>query len=231
MVNDFFEKEYTYSEIIENLKNNDADDFVKIFSVINLENIKNTDDFKLLLYHLTNHSTPIREAVALKLEEISKNSTDLFLNDYSKTQLLGGIIDINPNISRAICSILENNREIQDLIFDDLIEKTKKLIASIKEDLDFKININKKSHAKNKKNFALYWYLEALSFCENIKNNSEALEIVNFAINFYDYTIREKGAKILAKMEKPPSELLQKAKSDQNFYVKNLVYGKIDYGE
>ena len=59
----------------------------------------------------------------------------------------------------------------------------------------------------------------------------EALEIVNFAINFYDYTIREKGAKILAKMEKPPSELLQKAKSDQNFYVKNLVYGKIDYGE
>ena len=40
MVNDFFEKEYTYSEIIENLKNNDADDFVKIFSVINLEILK-----------------------------------------------------------------------------------------------------------------------------------------------------------------------------------------------
>ena len=60
-----------------------------------------------------------------------------------------------------------------------------------------------------------------------MENNAEVLEIIKFALDFYDYTIREKGAKILAKFKNSPSELLQKAKSDQNFYVKNLVYGKI----
>ncbi len=231
MTNEIFEKDYTYSEIFENLKKDDLDDFTKISSIINIEKIENSEDFKILIYHLTNHPTPIREIVAIKLEEISKHNIEFFVNDDLKEQLLNAVIDINPNVSRAICSILENNEKLVDFIFDDLILKTKNTMNEIKEILNSKEPKTKKSHAKNKKVFAFYWFLEAISSTKTIKNNAEALEIVNFALDFPDYTIREKGAKILTKIQSPPLKLLQKAKSDQNFYVKNLLCGKIDYDE
>ena len=231
MTNEIFEKDYTYSEIFENLKNEELDDFVKISSIINIEKIENIEDFKILIYHLTNHSTPIREITAIKLEEISKQKTDFFMNDFSKEQILNAIIDINPNVSRAVCSILEENQEIIDYIFDDLISKTTKLIDEIKEILNSNEPKTKKSHAKNKKVFAFYWFLEAISTLKILKNNARVLDIVDFALEFPDYTIREKGAKILTKIQEPPLKLLQKAKTDQNFYVKNLLCGKIDYDE
>ena len=88
---------------------------------------------------------------------------------------------------------------------------------------------NRKNHAKNKKLFNLYWCLEALS--ETYKNNVEfdekIIKIANKTVNFLDYTIREKTAKILIKLQEVPCELLQKLKSDENFYVKNLVCDKI----
>ena len=55
----------------------------------------------------------------------------------------------------------------------------------------------------------------------------EILKICQNTVNFLDYTIREKTAKIITKMTNPPKELLQKLKNDENFYVKNLVYDKI----
>lgn len=226
MVNEIFEKKYTYQEIFENLRNENAQDFLKIFSVINIDKIEKQEDFIDLIDCLTNHSTPIREITAIKLEELSQKQDYLFLNDFSKGKILKGIIDINPNVSRAVCSIIRNSQNLQSLMYKDIIKEIKTLTESIK-DSSFCDKNNKKSHAKNKKVFALYWYLEALSFCENIENNAEVLDIVKFALYFYDYTIREKGAKILVKIQNSPSELLQKAKSDQNFYVKNLVYGKI----
>ena len=225
MTNEIFEKDYTYSEIFENLKREEVDDFVKISSIISIEKVENIEDFKILIYHLTNHSTPVREITAIKLEEISKQKTDFFMNDFSKIQILNSIIDINPNVSRAICSILIEHQEIIRYIFDDLISKTIKLINEIKEILNSNEPKTKKSHAKNKKVFAFYWFLEML------ENNARVLEIIDFALGFPDYTIREKGAKILAKIQNPPPKLLQKAKTDQNFYVKNLLCGKIDYDE
>ena len=227
MTNEIFEKNYTYDEIFENLKDKNTQDFVKIFSVISIDKIEKQEDFIDLINCLTNHSTPIREITAIKLEELSKTQAELFINDFSKDKILKGIIDINPNVSRAVCSIIQNIEELQVLVCDGIINEIKNLIESIRESYSFCDKNNKKSHAKNKKIFALYWYLEALSFCKNTENNAEVLEIIKFALDFYDYTIREKGAKILAKFKNSPSELLQKAKSDQNFYVKNLVYGKI----
>ena len=65
--------------------------------------------------------------------------------------------------------------------------------------------------------------------CNLKKNNSQALEIINETIKFNDYTIREKTAKILVKLDNLPNELLQIAKNDQNFYVKNQVCDKINF--
>ena len=223
--------EINHDEIIKNLKNN-SEDFFKFFSIINLEEFKNIEEVELFFNHLTNNPTPIREAVALKLEEIY---IDEFYNDFIKEQFLKAIIDINPNVCRAICNLISKSEFLKNDLLDDLIIKINNLLDEIRgKDKDlggFYDDAQKvrKNHAKNKKLFSLYWYLEVLSICVEAKNNSQALEIVNETIKFNDYTIREKTAKIIVNMHNAPLELLKTIQNDQNFYVKNLVCDKINF--
>ena len=221
--------DFTHDEIIQIL-NSSVEDFVKIFSIINLDKFKNIDEAEILFYHLTNHSTPIREAVALKIEEIY---SDGYFSKYIKEQFLKSIIDINPNVCRSICSVISRSDFLQNELLSDLILKIEELLFQIiKEDkelggfFDNALKI-RKNHAKNKKLFSLYWYLEALSICKCVKNNSRVLEILKTTIKFNDYTIREKTAKILSIFDNIPSEMLQLIALEQNFYVKNQVYDKI----
>lgn len=223
--------EISHDEIIKNLKNNN-EDFIKIFSIINLDSLHNLAETELLFSHLTDNPTPIREAVALKLEEIYNEE---FYNDFIKKQFLKSIIDINPNVCRAICNIISNSDFLKKDLINELIEKIKGLLVKIKEQdkelggfFDDAQKI-RKNHAKNKKLFSLYWYLEVLSICIKEKNNPQALEIIKETIKFNDYTIREKAAKILINIEDAPIDLLNFARNDQNFYVKNLVYDKINF--
>lgn len=226
-----FQFDFSHQEIIENLKS-DCDDFIKIFSIINLEKLESLEEAKLLFFHLTNHPTPIREATALKIEEIYEEK---YFCEFIKEQFLKAIIDINPNVCRSICALVSNNNYLQNQLFDSIIEKINELLVQIecndKELGGFFEDAQKirKNHAKNKKLFSLYWFLECLSACKSCENNSRVLEILNKTIKFNDYTIREKTAKILANIENPPSDLLRIAKSDQNFYVKNLVCDKINF--
>lgn len=227
----FFE-EIPKSKIFVNLKDDKCDDFVKIFSLICLESLESLDETLVLFNHLTNHSTPVREAVAIKLEEIYD---DKFFNDSIKEKLLDGIIDINPNVCRAICSLINKSERLKTELFCPLISRIKGLLEQIKEAdttlggfYDDSVKI-RKNHAKNKKLFSLYWFLEALSVCTEGKNNSSVLEILSQTIKFNDYTIREKTAKILVNMGNLSPELLQIAKNDQNFYVKNQVYVRMNF--
>ena len=54
------------------LREKDNNDFDIIFSLLNTEKINSIDDFKTIRNFLTNHSNPIREALALKLEDFIK---------------------------------------------------------------------------------------------------------------------------------------------------------------
>ena len=211
----------------------DNDDFSRIFKIINIGHVNSCDEAKILINFLTDCSNPLREACAFKLQDVCPIAEKYFLNEFSKNKIIKGIIDINPNVSRSICSILLNSKEIAKYIEHDLIVKIKDLIEDIRcyerDNKDF-FNGNRrntKNHAKNKKLFALYWSLEALFFCFSGKYNSQVLEILNYTINFNDYTIREKTAQLLKKIDNPPLKLLQKAKDDQNFYVKIQVYDKM----
>ena len=222
--------DFSYNEAFKNLACEECEDFIKIFSIISLDSITSSEELRLLFYHLTNHPTPVREAVALKLEEIYD---DKYFSPYIKEQFLKAIVDINPNVCRAICNLISKSIFLQKQLISDVINKINSLLIEINnndEELGgFYCDALKirKNHAKNKKLFSLYWYLEVLSICLDEENNSKALEIVKQTIKFNDYTIREKTAKILAKIDNPPIELLKFAKSDQNFYVKNQVYDKI----
>ena len=222
-------------EIFSNLSNENCDDFLKIFSIINIEKIDNIDQAHIFIHHLTNHSNPLREAVALKLDELFTAKKFEYYDDKILEQYLKALTDINPNICRVICNILSINSVISEKLQASILSEIKKSILKIKEYQEdsgdfFDNNIrNKKNHAKNKILFSLYWLLEGLSYCRCEKYNSEVLEILKFTINFCDYTIREKTAKILAGFTNAPYDLLQIAKNDQNFYVKNQVYDKINF--
>lgn len=215
---------YSYVEIINNLKSESIDDFIKIYSILDLNEIKSLDDACIIVNNLTLHPTPIREALAYKLEEIYEEK---FFNDFIKQKFLDAIIDINPNVSRAICAVIEKSPVLKENLEEDIIIRIKKIINEIKEiNQVFK---SEKNHAKNKKMFSLYWLLEALSNIKSEKYQKDLIEIISQTLGFYDYTIREKGAKILAKTKNAPLDLLQKAKSDTNFYVKNQVYDKMTF--
>ncbi len=226
-----FKTDFSHDEIIENLKNDNISDFVKIFSIINLSDFKTSNEALIFINHLTNHPTPIREAVSIKFEELGSKYFDFFQNDFSKEKILNAITDINPNVSRALCTLFQKEKRYSYLE-PYIIEKIECLLREIEADKDSQddfYNKTTKSHAKNKKLFSLYWFLEALSILLTQKYNSKVLKIIESGIKFKDYTIREKAAKILVKIENPPIELLNFTKYDQNFYVKNQVYVKINF--
>ena len=228
----FFE-DFSYDKIMSVLKNDETDDFEKIFAIINLKAFLSEDDFIIFINHLTNHSTPVREISAYKLEEFINDYREYFFLEFSKNKLLDGIIDINPNISRAVCSVIKSIDDLKPYFEKEIIKRLNCLLLEIKEyqaksgDMFDDGKKNRKNHAKNKKLFSLYWYLEALCVCITNKNNDKIIEILKNTIKFCDYTIREKTAKILVNIDNAPYELLQIAKNDQNFYVKNQVYDKI----
>ena len=228
------EKDYKKDEIFDVLLNPVVEDFEKIFAIININGSLSKSEFKTLINLLSNHPTPLREMTALKIEEIASFNEENLLDDFSISKILDGIIDINPNISRAVCNIISENLELKRVLGDKIIEKINFLVDEIKqyekENKDFFDSHvrNTKNHAKNKKLFALYWLLEALSICASEKNRQKILKIITYTINFKDYTIREKTAKILHFIQNPPIDLVNKIKDDVNFYVKNQVYDKIE---
>lgn len=211
---------FSYNKAIEILKG--IDDELKPFAVLGIEEIENENDFELLIKHLTNCDGRIRELVAIKLNELSGIET--WLNAHYPT-LTNAICDINPNVARNIADLIEKKRL---KIGENLIGRINEILLEIELNSKPKKWKTQKNHSLNKKFFNLYWCLEGLSGCLSNENDTKKLiEILNSASMFDDYTIREKVAKILAKMENPPENLLLKMKEDDNFYVKLHFYDKI----
>ncbi len=227
---------------VQNAINTTRDDAIKIlmgedeslkpYAFLNIDYIKSQDEADLIIHHLTNHPNPTREACAFVLCSIYNR--DFFQSSEILNTLKEGICDINPNVCRAVIELLSKNPQLAKLItplnikkINELLEEFKMYEKTFGSHKENKMK-NRKNHAKNKKLFNLYWCLEALG--ETMSENEfedEILKICQNTVNFLDYTIREKTAKILTKMTNPPKELLQKLKNDENFYVKNLVYDKI----
>ena len=218
---------------IDNFSNDQL--FELIFKIVELDKLNSQTEADNFINYLTCFPAPIREAIAYKLEEMIKNYPDFFKSSLAEEKMLNAITDINPNVSRVMCEIIKNNEFVSGMLIQSIITKILDTLSKIKEYEEknrefFKNKItNKKNHAKNKLLFSLYWCLEALSGCDISKYEDNILKILNCTIDFYDYTIREKTAKLLNKIKNPPLELLRKATSDQNFYVKIQVYDKMNF--
>ncbi len=225
---EIIQKPYEKNEILSLLEN--GDEFEKPVAIMSLESLCNKKEADLLINNLTGCDGRIREASALKISEFLKNSeiAPYFFDERSLETILNGIMDINPNVGRALIDGIKECQPLQKLILPKLIDRILNIIEKLKALSDTPYADNKlkntKNHAKNKIVFNLYWALEALYYTDfNNFTQEKLLDILNFTSGYIDYTIREKTAKILSKMNEQPSDLLQKLKNDKNFYVKNQL--------
>lgn len=214
-------EKYCYQELLAYLY---SDKIVeKQIAVLELNEIKSKKDAHLLVSNLVGQDGKIREAVAFKINELTKNNDfkPFFLTQKNYEIFLEAIMDINGNVCRQIVDLTAIS-EFEEYLCKHLPDKINEVWDEIKK-IEQEASPQKK-YVVSKRNFQLYWSLEALC---NIAQKIEFNKIENILLTigeFHDYTIREKIAKILTKLNNPKlNELRNKLKNDENYYVRRYL--------
>lgn len=215
---DVYENSYSHEYLIDLLKNGSIAQ--KQAAVISLKTINNIDDAEIFISNLTGCDGKIREAVSFRLKDLSTKTPELFIGFDEK--YLDAIIDINGNICRNTIEAIKYFKPYQKFTNNfcpKLIQKTLEIIPPIKT-----FDIQEGKYKINKEVFKLYWYLETISEFVEFIDTKELCKILSDTKDVNDYTIREKTAKILSKLQ--PNEILSKIKNqlsqDQNYYVRRV---------
>ena len=209
------EQKLSHEQIMEVLQGDD--DIEKQLRLIELQEIKSQEEADILVFNLTQHSGPVRETAAYKISELIANNEfcKYFQTNKIMDTFVKAITDINPTVSRNAIEIIKHV-ENTEYIYEKIIEEINTTLAQLD------IETKNRSYVQNKKNFNLYWNLEALiSIAERIQPNNKLSEILKITAQSNDYTIREKTAKA-ANIFKL-SEILEILKSDTNVYVKKYI--------
>lgn len=214
------EKNFSQEELFEMLKNGNIPQ--KQIAALKIETLQNFEQAEILINNLTGCDGKIREAVALKINElVNIGFQEFFLNAKSAEIFANATIDINANICRLVIdsvSVLSENQYFMQIY-------SNKILNFINEsfwELD-KFIYKDKKYTINKQLFKLYWCLEALKlFYKNLSQN-DLLKILERANKESEYTIREKIAQIVINLETDVFKALkQELKNDSNYYVKNV---------
>lgn len=211
------ENEYDYHTLIGFLS---SDKIVeKQIATLKLDEIRSKKDARILVSNLVGQDGKIREAVAFKVNELSQNTEYLVFFDDEEIfkTLFEGIMDINGNVCRQIVGgKWFEHKTFIDYICAKLPERISIILDEIK-----KIDLQSKQYVISKRNFQLYWSLEALCRVVESIDFTMIKDILLKTGEFYDYTIREKTAKILNKIDNLElARLKEKLKSDENYYVR-----------
>ena len=214
------EENLSHNDIIEVLKGDD--DIKKQLCLINLSTINSQEEANTLVFNLTGKSGPVRETAAYKIGDlISKEEyTKYFQTKEIINTFIKAITDINPSVSRATVEFLKYVENTNHLYKGILLE-----INNTLEQID--IEAKNRSYVQNKKNFNLYWNLEAIiSISDFISPAEELLGILKNTASSNDYTIREKVAKAASIFTiKNPifNQIIEILKDDTNIYVKKYI--------
>lgn len=215
-------EKYDYVELIKFLRSEKIVE--KQIAILELDEIKSKNDALILVSNLIGQDGKIREAVAFKVNELIKNPSyiDFFIDEKVFDVLLQGIMDINGNVCRQIVDLggkWGENEAFGLYLCEKLPKRVNEILIEIK-----KIDMASKQYVISKRNFQLYWCLEALYNIIDIVNFDEIKEILFATGVFYDYTIREKTAKILTKIDNFEfDKFKEKLKIDENYYVRRYL--------
>ena len=212
----YCEAKLKHEEIINELLGDN--DLKKQLCLIELNTLISQTEADILVSNLINQSGPIRETASFKILEFIKD--EKYRHLFQKREILDtfikGITDINPSVSRNVVEIIT--------YIDDWEYLYNSILSEIKTTLSkFDDMKQERSYVTNKKNFNLYWNLEAIvSISSKLKPDNLLLEILSQTALSNDYTIREKTAKtaqVLAKKNVEFIKILNILKNDNNIYV------------
>lgn len=211
---------FSYEDLIEFLKTGNIPE--KQNAALKIEELKTVDDADILISNLTGCDGKIREAVALKINQLlllDRKYVDFF---YQAGIFADASIDINANICRLVIDSVKLLIEKNDF-YQEYSIKILKFIDDAFSELDRFIFRDKK-YVINKQLFKLYWALEALKLFVTKLPQEEVLKILTRAMQEKEYTIREKVAQIVLLL--PQNEKISAMKAelmlDENYYVRNV---------
>lgn len=213
------ETNYSHEELIRLISSENIVE--KQIAVLSLNEIKSLNDAMILGSNLVGQDGKIREAVAFKINEFIINPTysQYFENEKIYEILFEGIMDINGNVCRQIVGLCNENKGFKKYLCEKLPERLKKILVKIED-----LCADEKQYVISKRNFQLYWALEALFNCIDEIQIGLISDILSETAEFEDYTIREKTAKILSKLNNQEFVKLKNSlKNDENYYVRRYL--------
>ena len=212
-------KEFTHDELLDMLKNGNIPQ--KQIAAMKISEV-NEDEAEILIGNLTGCDGKIREAVALKINQLL-NSDDKYIEIFSKFCLpfADASIDINGNICRLVIEsvgFLKNDKNFAD----KYLTKIFGFIDEAFNGLD-NIKFRDKKYTINKQLFKLYWCLESLKHFRADIEPEKLLPILERASIEKEYTIREKAAQIVAGLKDSKYAVLKNnLMKDENYYVREV---------
>ncbi len=213
-----FRDKYNKVELLEFLKS--GSDKQKHFAVLELDDIQSFEEAKILVSNLVGQDGKIREAVSFKINEFVQNErcSGFFIDESFFQTFLEGIMDINGNVCRNIVN-MNWSSEFKQYLCVNLPKSIRKILANIAE-----LEKDEKQYKISKRNFQLYWSLEALFNCLDNIEIETIKDIFFVCAEFEDYTIREKIAKILSEIQFLEFDELKKTLAqDENYYVRRFL--------
>lgn len=211
---------YSHDDLINELSKDN--DLKKQFCIIEIKKLNSQKEADLLVGNLTGKSGPIRETVSFKILELIKQAE--FSKYFQKKEILDvfvkAITDINPSVSRNTVEIIKYTDNAQYL-YESLIKEINKTLNEMGD------VYQTRSYDTNKKNFNLYWNIEAIiNIACKIQTEQEFVEILKRTALSNDYTIREKTAKaasILSKKDERYKTVINMLLNDDNVYVRKFI--------
>lgn len=216
------QKDFSHNELINMLQNGNIPE--KQIAALKLDSINSNTEAEILAGNLTGCDGKIREAVALKINKLLTNESNikiLFANSNFAKIFADATIDINANICRLVIDSACTLRDFPEFtttytqcIVSYTLEALNKLDSFIFRD---------KKYVINKQLFKLYWCLEGLKYFYEFGDKNQIIEILSRSGIQKEYTVREKVAEILIMEEfSELSELKKALQNDSNYYVRNV---------
>ncbi len=211
------QKNFSHDELLKLLESGNIPQ--KQIAALEFDYVKTENDARALLNNLTGCDGKIREAVALKINQIlSKDSfaAEIFAQ-ISAQKLADATIDINGNICRLAvdsANLLGFNKEFSTEYATKIIRFTNEALDEIS-----KFIFRDKKYVINKQVFKLYWCLEAIKYFYKYIDIPTLEDLLNKCAAQKEYTIREKVAQIVA-VSDSFTDLRTTLENDENYYVR-----------